>query len=196
MNRYKIVAPMHEQMSRFSFLGEEKTSNGTMLYGKAPHIGSKAFLHTIYPPLTDNEILSMGRIIGKKIPEHLANLYRECNGLHYFVDTLSIDGLRIGSGRNFDTFYQPYDLTTPNVDERLEDADDDFIFFGGYDWDGSLLYTKTKNKEIYLCSPDSSEPLKFWKSIEDFISYEAGRISALFDSNGIEIDKNKSSLPV
>jgi len=196
MSKFKIIAPLYEQMLRFSSLGEKRTPNGTMLYGKAPHVGSKAFLHTLYMPLTDDEVLSLGKIIRKKIPEHLANLYRECNGLHYFVDTFSIDGLRIGSGRNFDTFYQPYDLATPNIDERPRDAEDNLIFFGGYDWDGSLFYTKTNEKKVYWCSSDSSKPLKIWESIEDFIFHEANRIAALFDSHGIILNADKSPLPI
>jgi len=132
----------------------------------------------------------MGEMIGNRIPEHLLKLYKECNGFHYFSDTLSIDGLRL------DGVAQPYGIEIPNVDERLRDADDDIIFFGGYTWDGSLVYTKDKDKRIYLCSPESSEPLKFWESIEDFISQEATRIAALFDSQGVPIDENKSTLPV
>jgi len=189
MRDFKIIAPLRDQMLRFSSLGEERKPNGTMFYGRAPHVAPVAFLHKLYPPLTDEQIAELGKIIRNKIPSHLANLYRECNGLHYFSDTLSIDGLRM------DTVYQPYDIDIPNIHERPADAADDVIFFGGYAWDGSLVYTRTNDKKVYWCTCESARPLKSWDSIENFISREAVRIAALFDAKGVPIDPDKSTLP-
>jgi len=180
---------MYEQTLRFSSLGEERKPNGTMFYGRAPHIAPVAFLHKRYPPLTDEQITELGNVVRNKIPDHLADLYRECNGLHYFSDTLSIDGLRT------DTIDQPYDIDIPNIHERPGDAGVDIIFFGGYTWDCSLFYTKTNDPKVYWCAGDSAKPLKSWNSIEDFISQEARRIAALFDSKGVPLNPDKSTLP-
>ncbi|MCL2591022.1 MAG: SMI1/KNR4 family protein [Betaproteobacteria bacterium] len=189
MHKFKMISPVYEQMSRFSALGEENW-RGAKRYGKAPHVAPAAFLHTLYPPLTDDQVLLLGETIGKKIPGHLTIFYKECNGFHYFSDTLSIDGLRING------VAQPYGIEIPNVNERLRDANDDMIFIGGYSWDGSLIYTKEKDEKIYFCSPESSKPLKSWESIEDFIADEANRIAALFDARGVQIDEDQSTLPV
>jgi hypothetical protein len=189
MRDLKIITPMYEQMLRFSFLGKEKKPDGTMFYGRAPHVAPVAFLHKLYPPLTDEQIIELGNVAGNKIPRHLADLYRECNGLHYFSDSLSIDGLRIEGA------HQPYDIDIPNVYERPKDAEDNIIFFGGYSWNGSLFYTKVNDEKIYWCDRKSTKPLKHWNSIEDFIYQEANRIAALFDSKGIPVDLNKSTLP-
>jgi hypothetical protein len=196
IRNYNIIAPMFEIMEKFSKQCQEVAENGTVLYGRAPHIGKKAFLHTIYPPLSDEGIKFLSTKIGRSIPAHLAEFYKECNGLHYFGDTLSIDGMRTIQERGLDAFYQPYDLVTPNIDERIKKSTEDSIFFGGYDWDGSLIFTKTTDESVYICSPDSPKPLKDWGSISDFILSEAERIESLFDSKGIRIEKSKSTLPV
>ncbi|EJX0633972.1 SMI1/KNR4 family protein [Salmonella enterica] len=189
-DKFKLISPLVEQMLKFAPLGESKMANNTMRYGRAPHIGVSAYLHELYPPLSNDEIKMMGRCINKEIPNHLISFYKECNGFNFFCDKLAIYGLRIQSS------FQPYDLVTPNVDERLIDADDDMIFIGGYSWDGSRIYTKTDDSKIYICSPRSAKPLKSWGSMGQFIMQEVGRISALFDSNGIIIDASKSTLPV
>ena len=191
----KIINPLIEKMIRFVSLGEEVAPNGTLLYGCAPHIGKKAFLHTLYPPLKENEILMLEKNIGIKLPPHLIDFYQECNGFHYFLDTLSVDGLRIGAGRSGADYYQPYDLKTINVDERISDAEVDCVFFGGYDWDGSLVYTRQNEADVYLCSVDSAKPIYSWPSISDFIHSESERIAGLFSLDGMQFDEEKSTLP-
>lgn len=189
-SEFKIITPLVKQMIKFAHLGERKVNNNVLLYGKAPHIGPSAYLHELYPALSKDEIQVLGKCINMKIPAHLVDFYSECNGFNFFCDKLAIYGLRIQSS------FQPYDLMTPNVDERLKDADDDMIFIGGYSWDGSRIYTKENDSKIYLCSPKSSRPLKIWESLSIFIAQEAERMPTLFDTNGIIIDASKSTLPI
>lgn len=183
-------------MLHFAKLGQQLTEHGVHLYGRAPHVGKQAFSHTLYPLLSDLQIASLGASIGRQIPAHLADFYRECNGLHYFVDTLSIDGLRLVGGRGFDAFYQPYGLATPNVDERIHGAADDMVFFNGYAWDGSRVYTKTDDRRVFLCPWHTVQPLKIWPSLQDFITGESARIFERFDAKGVLLDESRSTLPV
>ncbi|NIE63551.1 SMI1/KNR4 family protein [Burkholderia sp. Ax-1719] len=196
MAEKSLIAPLRSKMEQFSELGVESVNDGVALYGKAPFVGPKAFLHTIYPPLSSEGIVVLESEIGVRLPGQLVDFYRECNGLHYFVDTLTFYGLRSKAGRNSAAFYQPYDLKTPNVEERIRGAQDEIIFFAWYDWDGSFVYTKTSDSKIYFCRNDSTTPLKEWPSLRDFIADESERISKLFDEKGQPIDETASTLPV
>ncbi len=195
MSERYLITPMRNRMERFSGLGVDKTENGTILYGSVPFIGEKAYLHTIYSPLTSEEVDTLEKQIGMKLPGQLDDFYRECNGLHYFIDTLTFYGLRSRPGRGADAFYQPYDLRTPNIEERIRGAGDEIIFFAWYDWDGSFVYTKTNDSRIFFCKNDSVTPLKEWSSLRDFLVEETERISSLFDANGRLIDESASTLP-
>ncbi|WGY73164.1 SMI1/KNR4 family protein [Burkholderia cepacia] len=182
-------------MAKFSSLGECIAENGSALYGKCPRVGREAYLHTLYPPLAHDEIARLEQLVGRRLPQQLIDFYAECNGFHYFLDTLIVYGLRKRSGRSGGALLQPYDMRTPNVEERIRDADEDMVFFAWYDWDGSLAYTRCGDSSIYLCGSDSIRPLKQWDSLDDFLSSESERILGLFDSNGRLLDENASTLP-
>ncbi|WP_322084994.1 SMI1/KNR4 family protein [Burkholderia sp. BCC1999] len=196
MPKVELISPIRDRMVGFSSLGEDVAKNGTVLYGKCPHIGKDAYLHTLYPALTDAEIKILEEQIERKLPQQLVDFYGECNGFHYFVDTLIVYGLRSIAGRGADAFYQPYDMRTPNVDERIRDADEDAIFFAWYDWDGSLVYTRKNESAIYMCGNDSMKPVGKWSSLKEFLSEESERVLGLFDSKGILLDESASTLPV
>lgn len=195
MTPSSIIFPLYQHMQKFSSASDVQT-NGARLIGHAPHVGKQAFLHGLYSPLSESDVLDLEAHLGMKIPEHLLGFYSACNGFNYFSDTLSLDGLRRTAGRGLDAVHQPYDLLTPNVDERLEDASPDMFFIGGYDWDGSRLYTHYGDPCIYFCSPESAEPLMQWPSMAEFIAAESQRIAGLFNDQGIEIDASVSTLPI
>ncbi|WP_175010926.1 ankyrin repeat domain-containing protein [Burkholderia lata] len=183
-------------MAEFSSAGERHTRNGAVSYGKCPHVGKDAYLHTLYRPLASEEIAVLEERIARRLPQQLVDFYGECNGFHYFVDTLIVYGLRAVEGRGEDAFHQPYDMKTPNVDERIHDAEDDVVFFGWYDWDGSLVYMKGDDSRVFICKRESVSPIGEWRSLKDFLSQESERISGLFDSDGMLIDATASTLPV
>ncbi len=183
-------------MKKFSSLGEVKIEVGSILIGKAPHVGKHAYLHEIYAPLASNDISLIEKKLKRKIPDFLKAFYLECNGLKYFSDVLSLDGYRKRVGRDVTDAYQPYDLSISNTDERIEDANDDIFFFGGYDWDGSRLYVTHDRERVYFCGPESVTPLKEWMNIEEFIFEESKRIAKLFNNKGEEINSDASTLPI
>ena len=190
-----LIAPLLSQMQRFAPLGRTQ-AEGAQLIGPAPHLGELAWLHELYTPLTPAALSQQAQQLGLPMPAHLLPFYAACNGFKYFGDTLSLDGFRRTTGRGLAAVHQPYALLTPNVDERLADADEDLFFIGGYDWDGSLLYTRPGDACICLCSPDSSQALHSWPDMASFIASEAERIASLFDAQGVQIDPDASTLPI
>jgi hypothetical protein len=193
----KLITPILSSMASFSSYGQKELTNGTKLFGKAPHIGAEAYLHGVYPALNKNDIDFLAQRIHREIPENLAQLYFEANGFSYFIDTFTVFGLRKNASRDIESVLsQPYDLLEPNTTERIADAEDDMVFFASYDWDGSLLYVRKNDARVFFCNADSAMPIKVWSSMSEMLFVEAERIKRLFNSSGVEIDSSVSTLPV
>jgi hypothetical protein len=171
-----------------------KLGKATLLQ-KTPHIGSDAYLHAFYDGLTDAEISELEKSIGREIPSELKAFYKEYNGLDLFSGSISIFGLRKNHARDVSATWQPYDLRTPNIDERPMDATSDMVFFGAYDWDGSYLFVRSDGTNIYRCERDSCKPINSWESVETFLSAETIRLNSLFDASGQQINPDQPTTP-
>ena len=103
-----------------------------------------------------------------KIPASYKSLLKECNGMIFFVDTLSLNGLRSNNRRLLIGNWQPYDLSTANRKdkERIKDAKDSLFFIGRFDWDGSKIYIDSDDGKVYRCSRKTSKPLNQWKDLQ------------------------------
>ena len=186
-------------LGKYKHLGMEYVSQtGAMLIGHAPHIGSEAWLNTMYDPITDDDIVNMEESIGRKIPSQYRDFLIHCsNGLNIVSTTLCLFGYRKMIGRDIVVSRQPFDLVTLNryKSERPHNATTDLFFIGGYDWDGSQVYL-TNDGKVHFCYPNDCTSLKNWDSLDDFLTSEILRIYSLFDDNGVELDENVLTLPV
>lgn len=194
MNYLKqLIDNLEEQ---YSALGARTLANGARLIGNVPHIAPEAYLHYVYPGLNSNEIQQLESEIKRKLPETLRAFYAQCNGLDLFAGSLSIFGLRdlFMEGEAGDVG-QPFSMEIPNVDERLADADDSFVFFGFYDWDGSQLYATPSSPRIIRCSRKSAKPLNTWPSLEAALTEEVRRLGKLFDEKGVPRDEDVPTTP-
>ena len=81
---------------RFQNLGiEESQSTSAILIGKAPHIAPEAWLNTLYPPLSKNDVQALEKELGMEIPiDYKKFLLDVSNGLDILVGTFCLDGLR------------------------------------------------------------------------------------------------------
>lgn len=181
-------------LDAYRHLGEKKLEDGTLLIGKAPHIAPMAWLHSIYSPLVDSEIEGLERKIGAKIPENYRAFLKVSNGLKVFNTTLCLDGVRRNYVRTVENVWQPFDICIPNVSERPQNAKSSSFFIGGYDWDGSLLFTD--GSKVFLCDREDAKPLYEWNSFEEMLSSEIKRLMTLFDKNGKALNPESSTVPV
>ncbi len=194
---------MHEYLELLSLLekwesgGKLILNNGTKLICRTPHIGSQAWLHEIYHPLTNDQILNIQKKFKSKIPSDFIEYLKVANGLNVFSDTLSIWGLRTSYKRNGDETYQPYDLFFEN-EEMKGLFSNNWLMFGSYSWDGSTMaYDLDSNSnKVFLCNPDSFQKLKEWDSLLSWINSEIQRLSSLFDENGILYNKDVCTVPI
>ncbi len=176
-------------------LGSRRLSTGVRLIGHVPHVAPEAYFHVLYPPLDDTQILTVEQQIERPLPSELKDFYAHTNGIKLFAYAMTIDGLRHSYVRTGDEAWQPYSMDIPNVKERPRDADDSFVFIGGYRWDGSTLGMSPDSPVVYRCARYTAEPINEWPSFGDMLVSEARRLSALFDENGRKINEDLPTIP-
>jgi hypothetical protein len=182
---------------QFENLGIANSSDGAIMIGKAPHVGSEAWLNIIYPKLNDDEIILLEKELKTTIPEeYKLFLMNYSNGANILSSTLSLDGLRRRLNRDpKENSRQPFSILTPNIYERPDNAKESYFFIGGYQWDGSLLYIDKETNSVHCCEPDNATSKKQWASFEEMLLSELERLYQFFDKNGVEIDEDLSTLP-
>lgn len=98
---------------------EESQSTGAILIEKAPHIAPEAWLNTLYPPLSKNDVQALEKELGMEIPiDYKKFLLDVSNGLDILVGTFCLDGLRRNYKRSTDESRQPFSIITANIRER------------------------------------------------------------------------------
>lgn len=176
-------------------------ADGTELIGHVPQFGPAAYLHLLFPGLDDAELGALaaavgGDATGRAMHADLLELYSRYNGLSLFSGSLSLYGLNTGlSMRKGDATWKPFSIETPNKHERIKNAPPELVFFGNYDWDGSLVYVSPKSPRVIRCARYSAEPLNEWPSVGEFLVSETRRIGRLFGVNGTQLDENIATTP-
>jgi hypothetical protein len=184
-----------DSLKKFSYLGESKLKDGTILIGRAPHIAPFAWLHTLYPPLTEDEIANLEHQLGMTIPQPYCEFLKISNGLTVFNNTLALYGLRKRYGRSIGDAWQPLSILTRNVNERPTNASTCMFFIGFYKKDGSLLYLDSNSGSVYLCDRYDASPRFSWSSFEQMILSEIKRLIKLFDREGKLLNPAEGTLP-
>lgn len=186
-------------LGKYKHLGTEYIpQTEATLIGRAPHIGSEAWLNSMYDALTECDVMAMEKSMGRKIPTQYRDFLLNCsNGLNIMNTTLCLFGCRKMIGRDILASRQPFDLLTLNKykSERPRNATSNLFFFGGYDWDGSQVYL-TDDGKVHFCTRENCASLKEWNSIDDFLTSEIHRIYTMFDDKGVEIDESTPTIPV
>ena len=136
-------------LKSYNYLGEKMLSDKTHLIGKAPHIAESAWLHSIYPALTDIQINELEKKLKTSIPNDYIDFLKITNGLNVFNTTFSLFGLRKNYKRSSDGVWQPFDILTPNNEEKPRNANENVFIVGTYDWDGSYVYIDKKTNKTH-----------------------------------------------
>lgn len=192
MEKFKAILNVLE---RWKNCGEIQLSNETRMIGHLAEQGRLAYLHTIFSPLGEAGIATIENRIGTSLPEQYRQFLRLSNGLHLFR-VLTLDGLRGNYARAGDESIQPFDLDTANTHERPQDAEDDWIFIGGYGRDGSTLYIDKTHGNVYRCeNGKATHRLTVWPDFWSMLTSETERLASLFDDKGELIDKLASVTP-
>lgn len=185
------------ELLKYARLGTETTGNGTLLIGRARHVAPLAWLHSIYPTLSDQEVGKLESELRMTIPEcYRWFLQNGSNGLSVFVSRFYLYGLRKDLGRSIEASRQPYSPDISNIGERPKNAKKSLFFIGGYKWDGSNLYIDADTNQVHFSGRWDATPLLTWNSFEEMLLSEIKRLIKLFDENGRIIDAKQYTTPV
>ncbi|WP_304473698.1 SMI1/KNR4 family protein, partial [uncultured Duncaniella sp.] len=166
-------------MFKLSHLGVWNFSeDGGFFIGKAPHLGTRAWLNRIYPKISMTEIEIMENEMHRQIaPSYIQFLTSFSNGLDIFHDTLGLYGYRYSFRRDETHAQQPFNLVWLQS-EKPRNSTDDMFFIGTYNWDYSFLYV-TPDQKVHICHREDATSLFTWDSIEDMLLSEIKRIYTL-----------------
>lgn len=185
MNSIEIL----ELLYRWEDCGKKITGNGTILICHVPHVAPEAWLHEIYPPLTEENILKVEKALQKSFPTELKQFYTLANGINIFSDSLSIWGQRDSYERERENASLPYDIVFLNEENNCY-CPKDWIYFGSYSLDGSqMVVNLSSNKNtIFRVKNGSTEILNEWPSFSEWLSSEINRLAMFFDTKGKELN--------
>ncbi len=187
---------LKELVFRFENLGVQVTENEVFLIGKAPFLGKEAWLNKIYPTLNHDEIKELETSLKHNLPPDFRKFLNQfSNGLNILYSTLSIYGYRKTLGRTLEASRQPYSILTPNNLERPLNAKNTFVFIGGYNWDGSLLYIDTETNKVHCCSVDNADSCFNWNTFDEMLYSEINRLYSLVDNTGKELIEDRKTIP-
>ncbi|MDE5665227.1 MAG: SMI1/KNR4 family protein [Duncaniella sp.] len=171
------------------------SEEGGFFIGKAPHLGTRAWLNRIYPKISMTEIEIMENEMHRRIaPSYVQFLTSFSNGLDIFHDTLALYGYRYSFRRDETHAQQPFNLVWLQS-EKPRNSTDDMFFIGTYNWDYSFLYV-TPDQKVHICHREDATSLFTWDSIEDMLLSEIKRIYTLFDDRGVAIDPKHPTTPI
>jgi len=182
-------------LDRANVLGSRTLENGTRLIGPAPHVAPSAWLHQVFAPLSDREIVQVEQQVQRPLPLNFKDFLKVSNGLRIFSGSLNIYGLRSSYVRSGDAVWQPFSIDTPNTSERPKDAKESYVFVGGYSQDGSKLVIDTETSKAFRCMRYTSQPVNEWASFEEMLITETIRIGLLFNEEGKQIDPKEPRTP-
>jgi hypothetical protein len=170
--------------------------NGTRLICHVPHVGTEAWLHEIYHGLQEDTISELEHRINKKFPEEFNELLKYMNGINIFSDSLSIWGYRSSYVRIGDESIQPYDLVDLNK-EREELIPENWLLFGSYSWDGSIMVLDLNrtSKRVIRVDRDTNKVYNEWTDLFSWFSSEVDRLSVIFDDLGKKIHEDSPTIP-
>lgn len=74
-------------LEKYKYLGTEYVpQTGATLIGRAPHIGSEAWLNSMYETISESNVVAMEKSIGRKIPAQYRDFLLNCsNGLNELI---------------------------------------------------------------------------------------------------------------
>ncbi len=181
MSGFETILQTISQAKSFGF---RVLANGTHLYGQVPHVAPEAWLHQVFAPLTEQEIVWLEEKMKLPIPHDLRQFFLLANGVGLFSVSLSIYGKKTSYVRSGDDAWQPFCILSANTLERPTHAKPSQIVIGGYQDDGSLLFLDLEDGTAFRTRSRSKKILNQWPDFWTMLKAETDRLAKLFDPAG------------
>jgi len=151
--------------------------------GEAPLVGSRiAWLrHTVYDPLSDDELGALERKLDRPLPDTLRRFYTECaNGVELLGNDVTVYGLPRG------LLLDPFDLEVETI-EAPGDALARHVFFGSWGGDKNLLYLDADDDRIHLAGLNSVSALRTWEGVGELLVTTLEAHLSCWDAGGARV---------
>jgi hypothetical protein len=193
VDAFNTALQIIEKAKSFGF---RQLANGARLYGHVPHVAPEAWLHQVYAPLSEQDVISVEEKIGQTIPNDLRQFFHLANGVGLFSVSLSIYGKKTSYVRTGDDAWQPFCIVSANTLERPRHAKPSQIVVGGYKDDGSLLFLDLEDGSVFRTKSRSKKVLNQWTDFWKMLTNESHRLSGLFDAEGHKLSEGPTTPPV
>ena len=190
-----VFAPVLQVIEQARSFGFRELANGARLYGHVPHVAPEAWLHQVYAPLAEQDVISLEERIDLLIPSDLRKFFQLANGVGLFSLSLSIYGKRTNYVRIGDDAWQPFCIVTANTLARPAHAKPTQLVIGGYQDDGSLLFLDCDDGEIVRTKSRSKRVLNRWTDFWTMLNEETRRLSGIFNAEGHKLSQGSTTPP-
>lgn len=172
MNSKSFLENIVTPLLRSSNEGDTKSETGTQLIGHAPEIAPKAYIHSIYKPLTKNELIEFKERIPKELPLQVEKFLMLANGLMLFNGEIRVFGYvpieRVAATKIHN--YPPNILVSNESILKI-----DLFAIGWYQSDQSNVFLLSDGKVVRV--DEQGDVMSTWYDIENWISNEILRLS-------------------
>lgn len=177
----KVLTPL----KAWTYLGEIKSEADAQLLGHVPHIAPKAYMHLVYAPLNDEDLIKLEKQIERKLPEQLKKFYEFANGIDIFSGGISLFGY-FPYERKFKSHPHNYpgDIQIPNVQARIKGMHEVDVIIASYKWDSSIAIIEEDGSVVRYDIQNGGQVVQTWPDFDTWITSEIEHYSQFFDENG------------
>jgi hypothetical protein len=159
----KHIIEIIDLVNQYRHLDFKKLNNVTYLVGRALHIAPQAWLHQVFAPLKEDEIIKDKSKLSCFLNPAYELFLKHMNGLNLYSNSLSLYGLRDNYIRDEKNVWQPFDIIRTNEFESRRSIGKSNLIIGSYNFDGSNLCFDADGKILRY---DNSGILKISPSFE------------------------------
>ena len=189
-----MIEHILQRFHEWDHLGTKSADDGSRLVAHTPRDFPEAYLHAFFAPVSEDRWKACGLVL----PPPLRQLYRECNGLSLFANSLALDGIRAHYKRDSSAQFQPFDLATHHEEYLLnhpKGLPEGAIFFGSYVREGSPIFMTPNDPQVHRVLRRSSRVVNSWPDLATFLATEYDRLDLLFSRAGYLIDPKTPTTP-
>ena len=173
-------------LERWATRGEKLLENGTRLICPTPHIAPQAWLHVLFPPLSDEGVRQLAELSGFDLPDDFRSFLQRSNGARLFSE-ISIWGRRRSYVRVGDDAWQPYDLLDHNTASMLPaGSPSTVLYFGGDDRGSNWCYFEgyEGGYRVGETLRNDFSPIQYWPGFSQWLRERIDTYSSLYDAEG------------
>lgn len=190
LTREKVVEILSEKWAK---MGVETTETGTIRIG---HRSEYCWLNELYRALSEEEVKYMEERMEISIPGEYREFLLNCgNGMCFLLGEIALHGLTSKYKRDYEA-EDPFSLIELNQFVPENSTPNMFFIGSYYDGRGYRIYIDTNDKRVYFCTRGDATPITSWNSIEEMLTNEVPRISALYGEDGEQLDLTKPTAPI